>query len=74
MKPSPTQRPTQRNVSSKVAPSVILEGSDFPDAEERLKAIATAAYYKAEERGFVPGLELDDWLEAEAEFDERTEI
>ncbi|TRZ69301.1 MAG: DUF2934 domain-containing protein [Rhodocyclaceae bacterium] len=30
--------------------------------------IATAAYYKAATRSFAPGRELDDWLEAEAEF------
>jgi len=29
--------------------------------------IATAAYYRAEKRGFTPGAELDDWLEAERE-------
>ena len=29
--------------------------------------IAEAAYYKAEKRGFYPGYELRDWLEAEAE-------
>lgn len=27
--------------------------------------IALAAYYKAEKRGFSPGQELNDWLEAE---------
>lgn len=27
--------------------------------------IAVAAYFLAEERGFAPGHELDDWLEAE---------
>lgn len=26
-----------------------------------------AAYYRAERRGFAPGRELEDWLEAEAE-------
>lgn len=36
----------------------------------RFNYIATAAYHKAEARGFDPGHELDDWLEAEAEFDE----
>lgn len=30
--------------------------------------IAKLAYFKAERRGFVPGYELDDWLEAEQEF------
>ena len=29
--------------------------------------IAKLAYYKAESRGFEPGYELDDWLEAERE-------
>jgi hypothetical protein len=29
--------------------------------------IAELAYYKAETRGFAPGCELDDWLEAEQE-------
>jgi hypothetical protein len=29
--------------------------------------VAECAYYKAERRGFVPGFELDDWLEAERE-------
>lgn len=33
--------------------------------------IATAAYYKAERRGFTPGMELEDWLEAEKEIQER---
>jgi hypothetical protein len=33
--------------------------------------ISEAAYFKAEARGFVPGRELDDWLEAENEFSER---
>ncbi len=31
--------------------------------------IRTAAYFRAEHRGFVPGRELADWLEAEREID-----
>jgi len=38
--------------------------------EERQQKIATAAYYKAEARGFEPGHELEDWLTAEAELGE----
>ncbi len=30
-------------------------------------AIAERAYFKAEQRGFVPGHELEDWLAAERE-------
>jgi len=31
--------------------------------------IAEAAYYRAQARGFAPGYELGDWLDAEAEVD-----
>lgn len=51
-------------------PSVILDSDDGPVDRDRLHRIATAAYYKAEARGFVPGQEMDDWLEAEAEIQE----
>lgn len=30
--------------------------------------VAEMAYYKAEKRGFEPGHELEDWLEAEQEY------
>lgn len=36
-------------------------------AQERERFIAQAAYYRAEKRGFAPGFELQDWVEAEAE-------
>jgi hypothetical protein len=36
-------------------------------AEERQQWIATAAYFKAQRRGFMPGQEASDWLEAEVE-------
>lgn len=36
-------------------------------SDERRQKIATAAYLKAEARGFEPGYELEDWLAAEAE-------
>ena len=31
------------------------------------KLVAEAAYYRAQQRGFTPGHELDDWVAAEAE-------
>jgi hypothetical protein len=36
---------------------------------QRSHRIAEAAYLRAERRGFLPGGELLDWLEAEAEVD-----
>ena len=37
------------------------------NAQERQMLIARAAYFRAEKRGFAPGGELQDWVEAEAE-------
>jgi hypothetical protein len=37
--------------------------------EDRWKLIAVAAYHKAERRGFAPGGELQDWIDAEQEID-----
>jgi hypothetical protein len=36
-------------------------------AAQREQAVRTAAYFRAERRGFAPGYEWDDWLSAEAE-------
>ena len=36
-------------------------------AQERERFVAQAAYFRAEKRGFAPGYELQDWVEAEAE-------
>ena len=40
------------------------------EPEERTRRIAFAAYLRAEARGFAPGCELDDGLEAERQVDE----
>jgi len=39
------------------------------NSSERRQRIAEAAYYKAERRGFAPGYEERDWLDAESEMD-----
>ena len=44
---------------------------EFAELEEaRRRRIAEVAYFKSEHRGFAPGRELEDWLEAELEIDE----
>ena len=45
--------------------------TSLPTEAEVLEMISEAAYYRAEKRGFSPGLEHDDWLHAEAEVMER---
>jgi hypothetical protein len=39
--------------------------------EDRKRRIATAAYLRSERRGFLPGAELEDWLEAEKDEDSK---
>jgi len=52
---------SRRNAQSKAAPA---RGSDLG---QRHAMIAEAAYYCAERRGFAPGHELEDWVQAEAQ-------
>lgn len=42
-----------------------------PSSEAIYRMIREAAYLKAEARNFAPGVELQDWLEAEKEVLER---
>ena len=41
----------------------------FDPSSSREALIATAAYYRAQKRGFRPGHEIEDWLAAEREVD-----
>lgn len=47
----------------------LAEGLTQVDAELRHQMIATAAYLIAEQRGFIPGHETQDWYAAEAAID-----
>ena len=52
-------------------PSTEAPGARDPSAEEIYQMIAEVAYYRAEKRGFTPGLEAEDWRQAEMEVRER---
>lgn len=45
------------------------EGRPAVTLEEREQMIAEGAYYRAERRGFKPGYDFIDWLEAERDID-----
>jgi hypothetical protein len=45
--------------------------ASFVGPEKRAALIAEAAYYRAADRGFAPGHEMEDWLAAENEVDAR---
>lgn len=49
----------------------LAEGVTQVDPELRHEMIATAAYYIAEQRGFAPGHEQDDWYRAQAAVDKQ---
>jgi len=68
--------PPRRSKERPAQPSVISTTAQDEDqpAEQRSfspeqwqEMVATAAYYRAERRGFEPGSPLDDWFEAESE-------
>lgn len=59
--PRGTARPKQAVMAASMAAPVT--------ADERRGMIAKAAYLRGESRGFAPGGETDDWLEAEQEID-----
>jgi hypothetical protein len=50
-------------------PSPFSRPASADDIAERHERIARAAYLRAEARGFEPGHELEDWLEAEREIE-----
>jgi Protein of unknown function (DUF2934) len=73
----PTKRSPSRTVESASAepPSaplrnaIIARKPGFIDLDLRRAMIAEAAYYRAQQRGFEPGHECDDWLAAQDQID-----
>ncbi|NTV95615.1 MAG: DUF2934 domain-containing protein [Thiobacillus sp.] len=59
--------PAKAKKAAKAEPA--MEKPRAASAEERQHWIAIAAYHRAERRGFVPGYDKQDWLDAEAEID-----
>ena len=66
-KPAAKKAATRKAVARKPAGAQPRAAVATRTAAEREAEIRTAAYYRAERRGFAPGYEWDDWLAAEAE-------
>lgn len=66
---SAERRAPPRAAASKTATSPVLDDDARAEVspEELRKLISEAAYYRAKQRGFEPGHELEDWIQAEAE-------
>jgi hypothetical protein len=64
-------KPSARKVVTLKSRSATPQPTTFVDPEKRAAMIAEAAFFRAEKRGFAPGGETADWLEAEQEVDAR---
>jgi hypothetical protein len=51
------------------ATQAVTSTTRFIAQDQRAALIAEAAYLRAQQRGFAPGHEIEDWLAAEAEVD-----
>jgi Protein of unknown function (DUF2934) len=75
--PSPPRRertdsrpaPASQRQLSEIPPPATKAPATFDPSWSRETLIATAAYYRAEKRGFQCGHETEDWLAAEREID-----
>lgn len=57
-----------RKTSGKAKPPTVAAHARAEITPEELrKLVSEAAYYRAKTRGFAPGHELEDWIQAEAE-------
>lgn len=68
-----TAKKPKHNNSEQHAASMEPE-THLHEMDGRHQQIATAAYYKAEARGFSAGDELSDWLAAEAEIEGMADV
>jgi hypothetical protein len=64
--PAPRKRAPRK---AAITPATEADYPSFVDPQRRAALIARAAYFRAMDRGFAPGHELQDWLAAEAEVD-----
>lgn len=78
-KPPAAPRKTTTPKASSAGTSAPAKTPTRADASVQLsraeleKLISEAAYYRAKQRGFQPGHELEDWIQAEAEVMRRLE-
>jgi hypothetical protein len=66
--PPPAPQPTD---SDNAITGSTTPPSEVPSPEDVRRRIEMSAYFKAKARGFAPGYELQDWLEAEREVRQR---
>jgi glucan-binding YG repeat protein len=69
-KPVPAEsKPAKIVASTETKASESKNNSTAISPEQRYHMIATAAYFKAQQRGFAAGYHVQDWITAEKEID-----
>lgn len=66
-----TKRKPRRSASNGAAVEGESNSAMPRHHEDRHASIAEAAYFRAQLRGFAPGHEVEDWIAAEEEVDQR---
>lgn len=61
-----TQQGTAKTSAGRAVATEIMQNTQTR-TRRHSDRVAEVAYFKAEKRGFAPGHEMQDWLEAEAE-------
>ena len=70
---TPAPRPVQASKPAKAAPAAPGNFQPKLSPEEVYRLIQESAYFKAKARGFEPGHEVQDWIDAEREVRQRLE-
>jgi hypothetical protein len=65
----PRRKPIPKQQLQAEAEPTSDTGDGSASSDPRHDAIAQAAYYRAERRGFAPGNDIQDWLDAERDLD-----
>jgi len=66
-KPVVTKKAGAAKTAARARPARPASVAAGPSPVEREAMVRTAAYFRAQRRGFQPGYEWEDWLAAEAE-------
>jgi hypothetical protein len=65
------RKPAAKGEQKAPAATPAPESRSSMSSEDIKRLIEETAYFKAKERGFTPGYELEDWVQAEAEIKRR---
>jgi hypothetical protein len=66
-RPATGKSPPQAKSSTRKSAAQPAAPDRAPSPMQREEMVRTAAYFRAQQRGFKPGCEWEDWLAAEAE-------